>query len=93
MTLNRICAIAPLICSLMALLTVVAALSVGGMQPRADEGAAAHIFQILIAVQVPLIAGFLLSADWRRWQGPLMRLGAQAAALVLAFVPVAYFHL
>lgn len=93
MTVNRFCGIVPLICSLLALLTVVLALLLGGTQPRPDEGAAAHIFQILIVLQLPLVMGFLLSGDWREWQRILRRLALLTAALVLAFAPVAYFHL
>ena len=93
MTVNRFCAFAPLVCSLLALLTVGTALAVGGTAPRPDEGAAAHIFQLLIVVQAPLVVGFLVTADWKRWQPAARRLGLQATALVLAFAPVAYFHL
>ncbi len=93
MTVNRFFSIAPLACSLLALVTIAAALILGGTAPRPDEGAAAHIFQILVVLQLVLMLGFLLTADWRRWRWAVGRLGLQGAALMLAMAPVAYFHL
>jgi hypothetical protein len=93
MTINRFCAITPLVCSFLALATVAVALTAGQVQPRPDEGTAAHIFQILIAVQAPLVLGFVLTADWSLWRRAVGRLGLQGGALMLAFAPVAYFHL
>ena len=54
-----------------------------------DEGAAAHTWQLLIALQLPLIVIFLATAEWRRPLGVLKVLGLQAAALALAMAPVA----
>lgn len=93
MTVNRFCAIAPLACSLLALLTVVTALAIGGTAPRPDEGAAAHIFQILVTLQLALMLIFLFTADWRRWHRAAGWLALQGTGLVLAMAPVAYFHL
>jgi hypothetical protein len=91
--INRISAIAPVVMSVLAFAIVLLAVSTGwGMVPG-DEGAAAHIFQILIVLQMPLILAFLATADWRKWRWVTGRMVLQAAAIVLAFSPVAYFKL
>ena len=91
--INRISAIAPVVMSVLAFAIVLLAVSTGwGMVPG-DEGAAAHIFQILIVLQMPLILAFLATADWRKWRWVTGRMVLRAAAIVLAFSPVAYFKL
>jgi hypothetical protein len=76
---RRILGIAPIICSLIALALVVGNVA-AGTPPQADEGTAAHLFQLLIAVQVPLVILFVVSADWSRPGRVLRVLGLQALA-------------
>ena len=64
-----------------------------GKGPPGDEGAAAHLWQILIGLQVPLIVAYLATADWRRPLGIAAILGLQVLGLVLAMAPVAMLHL
>ena len=66
----------------------------GYAQPRQpDEGAAAHIFQLLIVAQVPMIVLFLATADWRQSLRSAARpLAIPAAALVLAFGALYYLE-
>ncbi|SRR6266404_4580968 len=90
---HRICAILPVIFSLLAFGVVLLAVYTGRGMDRHDEGTAAHIFHLLIAAQLPLIAGYALTADWAQWRKTLWPMLVQAAAIVLAFSPVAYFHL
>ena len=90
--INRIAARVPLVCSLAAFALVVTALVTGWESHDADEGAAAHLFQLLIMVQLPFIAAFALTADWRRF-APARVLALQAGALMLALAPVAIFRL
>jgi hypothetical protein len=47
--------IIPIVMSLAALATVLAHILIFGTAPRADEGATAHIWQILMAGQIPLV--------------------------------------
>jgi hypothetical protein len=90
---NRIAANTPSILSLLAFALVLISVATGWGQVPGDEGAAAHIFQLLIVVQLPFTVTYIMTADWRR-RGPAMtRIALQVAALVLAFAPVAYFHL
>jgi len=50
----------PLVMSLAALGLVLGHAAVFGVVHEADEGAAAHIWQILMALQVPILAYFML---------------------------------
>jgi hypothetical protein len=91
--INRISAIAPMAMSFAAFLLVLAAVTTGWGQDPKDEGGAAHVFQLLIALQIPFILAFLVTADWSRLTRVAAVLSVQVAALVLAFAPVAYFKL
>ena len=50
----------PLVMSLSALALVLAHAAVYGVIHEADEGTAAHVWQILMAAQLPIVAYFLL---------------------------------
>ena len=50
----------PLVMSLAALALVLGHAAVYGVIHEADEGTAAHVWQILMAVQLPIVAYFLL---------------------------------
>ena len=91
--LNQVLATAPIALSALALAVVAAVLVTGWERNLKDEGAAAHIFQILIAVQLPIILAYLATANWNRWRGVIVRLGLQAIAMAAALSPVAYFKL
>jgi hypothetical protein len=85
-TLHRICFILPLLLSLAALGLVASAIALGRARPDGDEGAAAHIFQLLIVAQVPVMAAFALtSKHWRDMAGGL---ALHAAAIAAALAPV-----
>ncbi len=64
-----------------------------GKGPPGDEGAAAHLWQLLVGLQIPLIVAFVATADWRRPLGPLAILGLQVLALMIAMAPVAVLRL
>lgn len=76
----------PPILSLGALATVLAFLASHGPAPQADEGAGAHIWQLLTAVQVPIVLFFAIKwvpRDPRRaW--PILALQVVAALAALA---------
>jgi hypothetical protein len=92
-TLNRLSAFLPVLMSLLALIDVGIAVTTGWERGLEDEGAAAHIFQLLVVAQAPLILLFLATADWRRIVRVVAWLAAQSLALALAFAPVAALHL
>lgn len=82
----------PVTMSLGALATVLAFIALHGTAPQADEGAAAHIWQILMAAQVPVILFF--AAKWLprspREAFPVLLL--QAGAALAAMAPVFLLH-
>ncbi len=91
--IHRIAAIAPVVLSVLAFALVGAALAFGWERGMKDEGAVAHTWQLLIAAQAPLIAIFLVTADWRRFRREFMTLAMQGCALAAALAPVAILRL
>ena len=90
--LRKFCAMAPVILSLLAGAWALANAATGA-RPGDDEGLGFHVFWLLILLQVPLIAGYVVTADWRRRTAAAGTLALQLFALVLAFAPVAFFRL
>lgn len=84
----------PIVMSLIALSVVVVMLSVFGVanQPK-DEGTAAHIWQLLMAGQLPLLAFFAIKWLRRARRQALYILALQAGAIVASLTPVFFFHL
>ena len=78
----------PLAMSLAALATVLAFLIVYGPAPQADEGAAAHIWQLLMAAQVPIVLFFAIRwvPESPRQAVPILAL--QVVAALAAMAPV-----
>jgi hypothetical protein len=64
-----------------------------GAGRASDEGAEAHVFQLLIAGQAPFVAYFALRWMPRMPAQTLFVLGFQAAAALLALAPVVFFDL
>jgi hypothetical protein len=91
--INGISAIAPFVMSLSAFILVLVAVATGWDKGINDEGSAAHIFHLLIALQIPFILAFLVTADWKPFMRVAGLVSLQAAAVALAFGPVALFKL
>jgi hypothetical protein len=90
--LRRASALIPLAMSVLALATVIGYAAMFGTARQADEGTAAHIWQLLMAGQLPVIAFFAikwLPAEPRR---ALMVLALQIGAALAAMVPVWWFQ-
>lgn len=64
-----------------------------GIVHEADEGTAAHLFQILMAGQVPIIAFFAIKWLPQFPRQALEVLALQAVAALAALAPVFYFKL
>ncbi len=60
---------------------------------EADEGAAAHIFQLLMVAEVPIVAFFAIKWLPRFPRQALQVLALQAGAALAALAPVFYFSL
>jgi hypothetical protein len=92
--INRISAIAPVILSLLALLDIMIVVTTGWERHLKDEGAAAHIFQLLIVTQAPFVLAFFATANWGGRVMSIARpLAFQILAIGLAFGFVAFFRL
>lgn len=82
----------PVIMSLGALVVVLAFLAVHGPAPQADEGAAAHIWQLLMAAQLPFVAVFAIKWLPRSPRQAIPILALQFVAAVAAMAPVFLLH-
>jgi hypothetical protein len=78
----------PLAMSLAALATILAFIISHGTAPQADEGVAAHIWQILMAGQVPIVLYFAIKWLPREPRGAALILGWQTLAGIAALAPV-----
>jgi hypothetical protein len=77
--------------SLAALATVLIHIARFGVAREIDEGAAAHLWQILMAGQLPIIALFAIKWLPKNPKPALAVLALQAVAGLAALVPVFYF--
>ncbi len=83
----------PVAMSCAALATVLAHVAIFGSAREADEGTAAHIFQLLMIAEVPVMAYFAITWLPRIPVRTLQVLALQIGAALAAFAPVFYFHL
>ena len=78
----------PLAMSFGAFATVLIYVAMFGPAPQADEGTAAHIWQILMAGQIPIILFFALKWLPRTPKEALLVLVLQGSAALMALAPV-----
>ena len=81
-------ALLPLAMSCAALALVVGHIALVGIARQADEGAEAHLWQLLMAGQVPVVAYFAITWLPRSPRQALLVLGMQAGAAFAALAPV-----
>ena len=82
----------PVAMSLVALVTVLLFLALHGPAPQPDEGAAAHLWQLLIVLQIPIVMFFAIKWVSRFPRQALPILVLQVAAALAAMVPVFLLH-
>lgn len=87
-TLKQPTALIPLVMSLAALAVVLGHIVMFGTSRQSDEGAAAHLWQLLMAGQLPIVAFFAITSLPRMPRQALLVLGLQVAAVLLAAAPV-----
>ena len=87
--LRRPSAFLPVAMSLVALVVVLANVALFGTHRQADEGAAAHVFQFLVAVQVPIALYHAVRSLPKLPAQGVRILLLQVATLLLACAPVA----
>lgn len=90
--LNQPPAFIPLLMSGAALAIVLGYAAMFGVARQADEGTAAHIWQLLMAGQVPIIAFFALKWLPTRPRQSLQVLALQIGATLAAMFPVWWFR-
>jgi hypothetical protein len=78
----------PIVMSLAALATVLAHIVIFGPAPQADEGATAHVWQLLMAGQVPLVIFYAIKWLPRSPRTALPVLAVQIGAALAAAGPV-----
>ena len=83
----------PIAMSLLALAVVLVTLAVFGVPHDKDEGTAAHIWQLLMAGQVPLLLFFAVTWFPRAPRESLKVIALQMAAALAALAPVYLLHL
>ena len=86
-------ALLPVAMSVGALALVLGHLAIFGIGHEADEGTAAHLWQLLMAGQVPVVAYFALKWLPRAPRQALRVLAMQAVAALAACTPVYWFKL
>ena len=82
----------PLAMSLAALVLVLAHFAMFGNARQADEGADAHIFQLLLVLQLPIVAFFAIKWLPRATKPTLAILALQAAAGIAAIATVIFLE-
>ena len=82
---NFIAATVSIVLAIQALIVVLLAVATDWDRHLTDEGAAAHIFQILIMAEGLATLGFLGTAGWKRVKPGGQGIGAQAAIFVATF--------
>jgi hypothetical protein len=93
LSMKRPSAIIPLAMSLTSLVIVLGHVALYGVAREADEGAAAHLWQILMAGQVPVVAYFGIKWMPRAPRQTLYILALQTVAVLAAMAPVYILHL
>ncbi len=92
-SMKQPCAFLPLAMSLIALGIVLGHVVLYGAAREADEGTAAHLWQILMAGQIPVVAFFAIKWLPRAPKQTLYILALQAGVALAAIAPVYFLHL
>ena len=82
----------PVAMSLGALATIALFIALHGTAPQADEGAAAHIWQLLMAAQIPIVVFFAIKWLPQSPRQAVPILGLQVGAALAAMAPVFLLH-
>ena len=82
----------PIAMSAVAVLTIGVHVNRFGTTPQADEGAAAHLWQLLMVAQLPIVALFAIRWIPEAPRPAMLVLALQLVAVALAMAPVALFH-
>ena len=92
-TMKQPSAFLPVAMSFAALVTVLGHVVMFGVVRETDEGSAAHIWQLLMAAQVPIVAFFAIKWLPRTPRQALQVLVLQGVAALAALAPVFFLNL
>ena len=81
-------AIAPIVMSAIAIALIAGQIAIAGTAPQHDEGTAAHLWQLVMAAQIPVIAIFAATSFPRAARQTAVVLAIQLAAALAAVAPV-----
>jgi hypothetical protein len=82
----------PVAMSLAALVVIFVHIVIAGIAPEPDEGPAAHIWQLLMAAQIPVLLFFAIKWLPRAPRLAVCVLALQVAAIAAAMAPVFLLH-
>ena len=91
-TLKHPSAFLPIVMSLLALGVILTHVARFGPAPQPDEGISAHLWQLLMGLQVPIIGLFAIRWLPQTPRSSLLVLALQAAAGIAAVAPVYLLH-
>jgi hypothetical protein len=91
--LKKPSAFLPIVMSLTALVLVLGHVALFGVVHEADEGTAAHLWQLLMAGQMPVLALFAIKWLPRAPRPTLYVLSLQAGAALASLAPVFFLNL
>jgi len=83
--MHRFLGFTPVLISLFWVMFIVGAEATYCKAPHTDEGAAAHLFQILMVAQIPLIVGYIFTKGAR----PFVRILPMVVIQILAWASAA----
>ena len=81
----------PIIMSVIAVFLLLIQLATNGIKPDIDEGALAHLWQLLVVIQIPIIVHFAFRWLRRAPREAITVIVMQGLALASAAVPVFVF--
>jgi hypothetical protein len=91
-TLRQPSAFLPIAMSLAALLVVLGQILLVGVARQADEGTAAHLWQLLILAQAPIVVFFAIKYLPQNPREALVIILLQGIAVLAALAPVYFLH-
>jgi hypothetical protein len=91
--LRKPSAFLPLVMSLTALTIVLCHIALFGAAREPDEGAAAHLWQLLMGLQLPVLGFFVIKWLPRAPKQTLYVMGLQAGAVLASLAPVYFLNL
>jgi hypothetical protein len=83
---------APVAMSAVALTAIAGHVLASGIAPQADEGTAAHLWQLLMAGQLPIVAWFALRRVPGRGRRAIAISAIHLGAIAAALFPIWWFH-